>query len=112
MVPYSLSACQVVRVFCAVLRALGTSPIMSLEIVFLTGALAPCPLFGLRATSLLKDFLEFRAQRSHTKNNHVVMACSVRLQGNRRELISDQHVYLDPIAMAQRVICGDLNVSS
>ena len=37
MVPYSLSACQVVRVFCAVLRALGTSPIMSLEIVFLTG---------------------------------------------------------------------------
>eukprot|EP00975_Prorocentrum_lima_P070186 12930599-Prorocentrum_lima.AAC.1 len=46
MVPYSLSACQVVRVFCAVLRALGTSPIMSLEIVFLTGALAPCPLFG------------------------------------------------------------------
>jgi hypothetical protein len=66
----------------------------------------------LRATSLLKDFLEFRAQRSHTKNNHVVMACSVRLQGNRRELISDQHVYLDPIAMAQRVMCGDFNVSS
>ena len=40
------------------------------------------------------------------------MACSVRLQGNRRELISDQHVYLDPIAMAQRVMCGDFNVSS
>eukprot|EP00985_Skeletonema_marinoi_P013638 scaffold6793_cov175-Skeletonema_marinoi.AAC.1 len=37
MVPYRLSACQVVRVFCAVLWALGTSPIMSLEIVFLTG---------------------------------------------------------------------------
>eukprot|EP00985_Skeletonema_marinoi_P003225 scaffold1348_cov142-Skeletonema_marinoi.AAC.1 len=37
MVPYSLSACQVVRVICAVLRALGTSPIMALGIVFLTG---------------------------------------------------------------------------
>eukprot|EP00985_Skeletonema_marinoi_P019554 scaffold11248_cov121-Skeletonema_marinoi.AAC.1 len=37
MVPYSMSACQVVRVFCAVLRALGTSPIMALGIVFLTG---------------------------------------------------------------------------
>eukprot|EP00985_Skeletonema_marinoi_P031765 scaffold37788_cov132-Skeletonema_marinoi.AAC.1 len=50
----------------------------------LLSALAPCPLFVLRATSLLKDFLEFQhnAQRSHTKNNHVVMACSVRLKGN------------------------------
>ena len=37
MAPYSLSACQVVRVFCAVLRALGASPIMSLGIVFLAG---------------------------------------------------------------------------
>ena len=37
MAPYSLSACQVVRVFCAVLRALGASPIMSLGFVFLTG---------------------------------------------------------------------------
>ena len=37
MAPYSLSACQVVRVFCAVMRALGASPIMSLGIVFLTG---------------------------------------------------------------------------
>lgn len=134
MVPYSLSACQVVRVFCAVLRALGTSPIMAPGIVFLTGyqtvkllcnamsfsllfnsllqillsAPAPCPLFVLRATSLLKDFLSFG---SH-KNNHVVMACFVHLKGNHRELYNDQHVYLDPIAMAQRVICGDFNVSS
>eukprot|EP00985_Skeletonema_marinoi_P024023 scaffold16428_cov86-Skeletonema_marinoi.AAC.1 len=108
MVPYSLSACQVVRVFCAVLRALGTSPIMAPGIVFLTGAPTPCPLFVLRATSLLKDFLSFG---SH-KNNHVVMACSARLKGNCRELYNDQHVYLDPIAMAQRVICGDFNVSS
>eukprot|EP00984_Skeletonema_dohrnii_P029236 scaffold19679_cov61-Skeletonema_dohrnii-CCMP3373.AAC.1 len=37
MAPYSLSACQVVRVFCAVMRAVGASPIMSLGIVFLTG---------------------------------------------------------------------------
>eukprot|EP00985_Skeletonema_marinoi_P000802 scaffold304_cov141-Skeletonema_marinoi.AAC.1 len=37
MAPYSLSACQVVRVLCAVLRALGASPIMSLGIVFLAG---------------------------------------------------------------------------
>jgi hypothetical protein len=55
-----------------------------------------------------KIFLSFG---SH-KNNHVVMACSVRLKGNHWELISGQHVYLDPIAMAQRVICGDFNVSS
>eukprot|EP00984_Skeletonema_dohrnii_P009069 scaffold3419_cov84-Skeletonema_dohrnii-CCMP3373.AAC.1 len=37
MAPYSLSACQVVRVFYAVMRALGASPIMSLGIVFLAG---------------------------------------------------------------------------
>ena len=102
MVPYSLSACQVVRVFCAVMRALGASPIMSLGIVFyrvsdckvalqcyvILSSLSlllnwlnkcarpPPPLrFCAPSTSLLKDFLEFLRAR-HTKNNHVVMACS------------------------------------
>ena len=143
MAPYSLSACQVVRVFCAVMRALGASPIMSLGIVFLTGyptvkllcnamsltlfsslllncgqvssPPAPSSFLRARATLLPKDFLEVfssSAATSHTQNNHGETACSVHLRGNRRELISDQHVYLDPIATAQRVICGDFNVSS
>ena len=61
MAPYSLSACQVVRVFCAVLRALGTSPIMSLEIVFLTGyptvkLLCNAMSFSLLFHSLLLNF--------------------------------------------------------
>eukprot|EP00984_Skeletonema_dohrnii_P029373 scaffold19917_cov205-Skeletonema_dohrnii-CCMP3373.AAC.1 len=86
MAPYSLSACQVVRVFCAVMRALGASPIMSLGIVFLTGyptvkllcnaisltlfsslllnfgpvCSPPAPSSFLRAALLLKDFFEFR----------------------------------------------------
>eukprot|EP00985_Skeletonema_marinoi_P025833 scaffold19351_cov104-Skeletonema_marinoi.AAC.1 len=87
MVPYSLSACQVVRVFCAVLRALGTSPIMALGIVFLTGyptSLAKCylvrsppaPSFVLRATSLSKIFLSFG---SH-KNNGVGYALIAKYQ--------------------------------
>jgi hypothetical protein len=42
MAPCSLSACQVVRVFCAALRALGASPIMppKIYIVFLQGTQA------------------------------------------------------------------------
>eukprot|EP00984_Skeletonema_dohrnii_P031872 scaffold24938_cov115-Skeletonema_dohrnii-CCMP3373.AAC.3 len=110
MAPYSLSACQVVRVFCAVMRALGASPIMSLGIVFLTGyptCARPPPtcfpkIFG-------RSFFELT---QHTKTPWRDGLCSLRLQGNRRELISDQHVYLDPIATAQRLICGDFNVSS
>eukprot|EP00985_Skeletonema_marinoi_P013663 scaffold6811_cov92-Skeletonema_marinoi.AAC.1 len=109
MAPYSLSACQVVRVFCAVMRALGASPIMSLRI-----CARPLPPLFLRATSLLKDLFEVFSSSAPTHNtkHHGEMACSVRLKGNRRELISAQHVYLDPIATAQRVICGDFNVSS
>jgi hypothetical protein len=68
-----------------------------------------------RATLLPKDFLEevfsSGAQQPH-KTTMARTACSVRLKGNRRDLISDQHVYLDPIATAQRLICGDFNVSS
>eukprot|EP00985_Skeletonema_marinoi_P031044 scaffold35706_cov73-Skeletonema_marinoi.AAC.1 len=69
MAPYSLSACQVVRVFCAVMRALGASPIMSLGIVFLTGyptcARHPPPLRFCAPRRFSKIFLKFfRAQRS------------------------------------------------
>eukprot|EP00985_Skeletonema_marinoi_P014228 scaffold7183_cov176-Skeletonema_marinoi.AAC.1 len=115
MVPYSLSACQVVRVFCAVLRALGTSPIMALGIVFLTGyptcARPPPPLCFARHVASQGFFGVSSTTQPH-KKQPCCDACSVRLKGNRRELISDQHVYLDPIAMAQRVICGDFNLSS
>jgi hypothetical protein len=57
-------------------------------------------------------FFSSSAATRHKQNNHGEMVCFLRLQGNRRELISGQHVYLDPIATAQRVICGDFNVSS
>eukprot|EP00984_Skeletonema_dohrnii_P033056 scaffold28480_cov67-Skeletonema_dohrnii-CCMP3373.AAC.1 len=87
MAPYSLSACQVVRVFCAVLRALGASPILSLGIVFLTGyptcARPPAPFWFLRAraTLLLKDFLEdFSSQPPHTKQpwRDGIVPCATR----------------------------------
>jgi len=42
--------------------------------------------------------VSFSELSRHTQNNHGEMVCFLRLQGNRRELISDQHVYLDPIA--------------
>eukprot|EP00984_Skeletonema_dohrnii_P025260 scaffold14375_cov65-Skeletonema_dohrnii-CCMP3373.AAC.1 len=115
MAPYSLSACQVVRVFCAVMRALGASPIKSLGIVFLAGVLAPHPSVLRTARHVASQrFLEevFSSGAAATQNNHGEDGMSVRSQGNRRELISHQHVYLDPIATAQRVICGDFNVSS
>eukprot|EP00985_Skeletonema_marinoi_P009386 scaffold4380_cov161-Skeletonema_marinoi.AAC.1 len=129
MVPYSLSACQVVRVFCAVMRALGASPIMvsdckvalqcyvilsslSLLLNWLS-VLAPRPLFGFarHPRRFSKIFWSFSELSSHTKQP----CCDGMfrgLKGNHWELISGQHVYLDPIATAQRVICGDFNVSS
>jgi len=77
--------------------------------------LAPRPLFVFaraRHVASQRYFGSFFELAAATQNNHGEPACSVRLKGNRRELISDQHVYLDPIATAQRVICGDFNVSS
>ena len=101
MAPYSLSACQVVRVFCAVLRALRTSPTMSLGIVFLTGyptvkllcnamsysllfhgllltftkCARPRSLFVLRATSLLKDLLSFEPVQTVQRWRHQTEIC-------------------------------------
>eukprot|EP00985_Skeletonema_marinoi_P022647 scaffold14566_cov139-Skeletonema_marinoi.AAC.7 len=108
MVPYSLSACQVVRVFCAVMRALGASPIMSLGIC----ARPLPPLCFARHVASQRFFGVSSTTHAATQNNHGEPVCFLRLQGNRRELISGQHVYLDPIATAQRLICGDFNVSS
>eukprot|EP00984_Skeletonema_dohrnii_P025396 scaffold14551_cov80-Skeletonema_dohrnii-CCMP3373.AAC.1 len=85
MAPYSLSACQVVRVFCAVMRALGASPVTSLGIVFLTGVLAPRPLFVFaraRHVASQRYFGSFFELAAATQNNHgeVPMFCALKRQ--------------------------------
>eukprot|EP00984_Skeletonema_dohrnii_P018725 scaffold8805_cov91-Skeletonema_dohrnii-CCMP3373.AAC.2 len=72
MAPYSLSACQVVRVFCAVMRALGASPIMSLGIC----ARPPPPLRFARCAPrcFLKIFLKFRQAQQSPATHKTTMA--------------------------------------
>eukprot|EP00984_Skeletonema_dohrnii_P021963 scaffold11080_cov70-Skeletonema_dohrnii-CCMP3373.AAC.1 len=85
---------------------------------FWLSVLAPRPLFVFaRARHVAsqrffgRSFVELSSHQPHTKQPWRDGRFRA-LQGNRRELISDQHVYLDPIATAQRLICGDFNVSS